>query len=299
MFSNSLEKTLIFFGTITVELVVLFFAVSILVKLLMQYVLVEDNIKSCLTRRRGLGNVFGGLFGSITPFCSASTIPILVGLLQASVPFGTAISFLLASPLLNPIVVGILAVMFGWRVTVLYTLVTFVLVVVSGFVWEKLGLQRHLKQVKVEGIKGLSNRPESFRIAFRWAALGALNELRSFLPYLLIGVEIGAAAYGFVPQDFIARIAGPGKPLAIPIAAVIGIPLYIRIEMMLPIAMVLLEKGVSIGAIVALIIGATGASITEVSLLARMFKSRLLIAFLVTVFSVAIAAGYLFNFALG
>ncbi|MDD3318296.1 MAG: permease [Methanosarcina sp.] len=122
-----------------------------------------------------------------------------------------------------------------------------------------------------------------------------MNLFRQLMPYLLIGASIGAFIHGFVPTEIISRLAGPNNPLAVPVAAIIGIPIYIRAETMIPIGLALTEKGMSLGAVLALIIGGAGASIPELTLLSAIFKRKLLAAFVATVFSIAVVAGYLAN----
>lgn len=291
---NSLIQALHFFFVITVELVVLFIGVSFLVGLLQEYI-PAATIQRVLTGRRGQGNVLGAALGAITPFCSCSTIPIMVGLINAGAPFGAASSFLLASPLLNPVILGLFLAFLGWQATVTYAAVTFILSVVLGAVWEKIGLASQVKRVRISGGHVGNQESQDFRSRLARALAGAWNQFIAVLPYLLIGVAIGAFIYGFVPAGWVARVAGPGNPLAIPVAAVIGIPLYIRVETMIPIGMVLLQKGMSLGTLMALIIGGAGASIPEVTLLASIFKPRLVAAFVLTIFVVAVMAGYAFN----
>ncbi|MBC7343756.1 MAG: permease [Clostridia bacterium] len=291
---NSLEQSLYFFVTIMAELAVLFIGISFLVELLRQYI-PEATIRRVLSGRRGQGNLLGASFGALTPFCSCSTIPITVGLLNAGASFGTTISFLLASPLLNPVILGLFWAMFGWQVTVTYALLCFALAVAMGALWEKLGLAAYVKRVRVSGGHNGEEESQNLRVRLIRALTGSWQQFLGVLPYLLVGVVIGAAIYGFVPADWVARVAGPQNPLAIPVAAAIGIPLYIRVETMIPISMVLLEKGMGLGAIMALIIGGAGASIPEVSLLASIFKPRLVVAFVLTILVVATLAGYSFN----
>ncbi|KYH33425.1 permease [Neomoorella mulderi] len=291
---NSLSQALHFFFVITIELVVLFIGVSFLVMLLQEYI-PPATIQRLLTGRRGQGNVLGAALGAITPFCSCSTIPIMVGLINAGAPFGAASSFLLASPLLNPVILSLFLAFLGWRATVAYAAITFILSVVLGAVWEKIGLASQVRRIRISGGHVDNQESRDFRSRLLRALIGAWHQFTGVLPYLLIGVAIGAFIYGFVPAEWVARVAGPGNPLAIPVAAVIGIPLYIRVETMIPIGMVLLQKGMSLSTLVALIIGGAGASIPEVTLLASIFKPRLVVAFVLTIFTVAVLAGYVFN----
>ncbi|MBC7341161.1 MAG: permease [Clostridia bacterium] len=291
---NSLQQSLHFFVTIMAELAALFIGISFLVELLRQFI-PEATVRRALSSRGGQGNLLGAAFGALTPFCSCSTIPIMVGLLNAGAPFGATISFLVASPLLNPVILGLFWAMLGWRVTVTYALLCFALAVASGAIWEKLGLAAYVKRVRVLGGQNLQEQSHHLGVRLIRALSGSWQQFLGVLPYLLVGVAIGAVVYGFVPANWIAGVAGPQNPLAIPVAAAIGVPLYIRVETMIPISMVLLEKGMSLGAIMALIIGGAGASIPEVSLLASIFKPRLVAAFVLTILAVATLAGYTFN----
>ncbi len=290
-------KALATFAVIAVELVVLFFIVALLVGLLQAYVLSGERAKKTLSLPYGVGNVMGALIGAITPFCSCSTVPILSGLLRSGVGFGVAATFLLASPLLNPIIIAMLWMSFGFKVTALYAGSTFVLVVLAGMLWESLGLEGQLKSSLMVNAPKMP-KPSSFKEALMIAAGLATMQLRQMLPYLLIGVSVGAVLYGLVPESFVVKYAGPDNPIAIPFAAVIGIPLYVRAETMIPIGIALMGKGMSVGAIVALLIGGSGASIPEVSMLTKLFKPRLIGVFLMTILLIASAAGYLFDYIL-
>lgn len=291
---NSLNQTLHFFFAITVELVILFIGVSFLVGLLREYI-PAATIQRLLTGRRGQGNVLGAALGAVTPFCSCSTIPIMVGLINAGAPFGAASSFLLASPLLNPVILGLFLAFLGWQATATYAVVTFILCVVVGAAWEKVGLANEVKRIRISGGHADKQESRDFRSRVVRALADAWQQFTGVWLYLVIGAAIGAFIYGFVPAEWIARVAGPGNPLALPVAAIIGVPLYIRVETMIPIGIVLLQKGMSLGTLMALIVGGAGASIPEVTLLASIFKPRLVAVFVITIFTIAVLAGYAFN----
>lgn len=294
---NALQESLEFFGIIMAELIVLFLLISLIVELIQQYV-TDEKIRNILQQKNGLGNVYGAILGGLTPFCSCSTIPMVLGLVKAKAPFGATMAFLLASPLINPIVLGLFWVMFGWEVTMIYASVAFVLIIVFAFILEKMKMDRFIKNVVVTSDNNTEEISNTFNAKFKRSLQSAWKELKSIFPYMAIGVAIGAGIYGFVPQDLVVSIAGPDNPLAIPIAAVVGIPLYVRVETMIPIGLAFLEKGMSMGAIMALIIGGSGASIPEISMLSGIFQPRLVGAFVVTIFSVAVLAGFSFEFIL-
>lgn len=301
---NNFTTAGIYFLQIAGELVALFIGVTFLVGLIQECV-PQDKIQRFLTKApKGVGNIIGAGYGALTPFCSCSTIPILVGLLNTGVPFGICISFLLASPLLNPVIAGLLLMLLGWKITVLYVAFTFTAAVLAGLMLERLGFAGSVKSVTVEGghssdhvaapLPGASFREihvPRFRRAFgfAWALF------KHIFLYLIIGAAVGAIIYGFVPQELIVNVAGPDNPLAIPVAAIIGIPMYIRAETIIPISAVLMAKGMGVGAVVALIIGGAGMSIPEISLLAAIFKKKFVAVFVSVILAVAILAGFLAN----
>lgn len=291
---NSLWMSLQFFVLILAELTVLFLGISTLVGLVLQYVS-DETLRKWLSKRGLLGNFLGAALGALTPFCSCSTIPMTVGLLRAGVPFGATMSFVLASPLLNPIILTMFWVLLGWKACVVYGAVTFLASIIAGIVLEAVGFEKYVKKVRISG--GAQERAILPTIGkkVRYAFIGAWGDFRGVLLYLVIGVAIGAAIYGYLPSDFVVRIAGPDNPLAIPVAAVIGVPLYVRAETVIPIAVALTQKGMSLGAVIALIIGGAGMSIPEMSMLAAIFKVRLVSVFVCVVFLTAVVAGFVFN----
>lgn len=300
---NNLVSAGKYFVLITGELLILFIGISFLVALLQEFVS-EKTVRQVLTRpKKWLGNILGAVLGAATPFCSCSTIPVLVGLLNGGAPFGASMSFLVASPLLNPVILALFLSMMGWKITLVYAVMTFIAAVLIGALWERLGLASEYKMVGIQstccccstGVISLEDLPLTNIDKVKRAGSQTWTLFRQVLPYLIIGAGIGAFIYGFVPEQFIIKVAGPGNRVAIPIAAIIGVPMYIRVETMIPIASVLMSKGMSLGAVMALIIGGAGASIPEVTLLASIFKPRLVAAFVITILAVAIFSGYIFQ----
>lgn len=300
---NTLSQTAKFFLIISGELILLFTGVAFLVGLLQEYI-PPETIQKVMTRQKKLvGNFIGATLGAVTPFCSCSTIPMLVGLLNGGAPFGASMSFLIASPLLNPIILVLFFGMLGFKITITYALFTFTAAVLVGALWEKWGLASEYKQVVIrqsccsgdDGGSASTAEIATHKTKFKKAREMAWGLLRQTFPYLILGAGIGAFIYGFVPEDLVVKYAGTENPFAIPIAAIIGIPMYIRVETMIPISAVLLGKGMSIGAVIALIIGGAGASIPEVIILSSIFRSKLVVTFVMTIISVAILAGYLFD----
>lgn len=297
---NTLLETLRYFVLITVELIALFLLISALVEIILMYV-PEEKIRKKLSGAGIFGNIIAAGFGALTPFCACSTIPMTVGFLNAGVPFSSAISFLIASPLLNPIILGMLGAMVGIKAMAAYFVIAFSCSVLFGVLLERLGAQRYVKNVRLKpatccaGGEVVDKRSLPFRGKVKAAFAGAWGSLRPIMGYLLIGVALGAGIYGYMPQDFVMKIAGPDNPFAIPVAAVLGIPLYIRAETAIPIGLALMGKGMSIGAVIALIIGGAGMAIPEMTMLASIFKNRLVAMIVLVIFLTAVVSGYLFN----
>lgn len=219
-----------------------------------------------------------------------------LGFLDMGIPFGVTMSFLIASPLMNPIILSILIALMGFKSALIYFLVTLIASIVFGIILEKIGGEKLIKKVKVKSQNGFDMIiPKKFKDKLRVSFLKAWSELKGVLVYLLIGVGIGSAIYGYLPQEFVLKFAGQDNLLAIPIAAVIGIPLYIRAETAIPIGVALMQKGMSVGAVIALIIGGAGMAIPEMSMLASIFKKKLVLSIVVVIFLTAIIGGIAFN----
>ena len=298
---NTLIDTLRYFVLITIELIALFVFISALVEIILMYV-PEEKIRRRLSGAGVFGNIVAAGFGALTPFCACSTIPMTVGFLNAGVPFGSTMSFLIASPLLNPIILGMLGAMVGIKAMVAYFVIAFLCSILFGFLLEKIGAQKYVKNVRLKPASCCAGSHEvvdkhslPFPSKLKVAFAGAWDSLRPIMGYLLVGVALGAGIYGYRPQDFVMKIAGPDNPFAIPVAAVLGIPLYIRAETAIPIGLALMGKGMSIGAVISLIIGGAGMAIPEMTMLASIFKKQLVAMIVLVIFLTAVVSGYLFN----
>ena len=291
-----LAETLQLFFSMLLKLTVLFLSISTLTALLLTWI-PHEKIKIWMTGKGVFGNIIGTGAGAMTPFCACSTIPLTLGFLQAGIPFGSVMSFLIASPLLNPLILGIITVFIGGNAALWYFLIVFPASVAFGILAERLGGAAFVKRVripsKIHQDEDLRNTPfysqlsASFKKAFR--------DFRNVFPFLLIGVAAGAGIYGYVPDDLVMRFAGPGSRFAVPAAAIIGVPLYVRAETAIPIAAVLMQKGMTSGAAAALIIGGAGMALPEMSLLAGIFRKRLVAAVIAGIFCTAVIGGFIFN----
>jgi len=296
---DMVQEALGMFAFLAVELTLLFILISYIVGILQEYI-PPSKIQAILSGKNGKGYFVAGLLGAITPFCSCSTIPFLKGLLRAKAGFGPMMVFLFASPLLNPIIIGLFAVTFGLGVTMFYFVMAMGVSVISGYSLEKLGFERFIKtesyvEPKTSACGSASG--ESVPVN-KWKAIWQITwvDFKKVLPYLMGGIALGSMIYGFMPTEFVSAMAGKDNPLAVQVAAIIGIPLYIRAEAVIPLSAALAAKGMGLGAVMALIIGSAGASLTEVILLKSIFKNQMITAFLAVIIGMAIGAGYLYGY---
>lgn len=295
MMSNLLDA-FAWFVVITVEMVALFLVLSFLIGLLQAWV-PEEKLRSMFEKRGSVSAYLGGAaLGAITPFCSFSTIPVLIGLLRSGAPFGPTMTFLFASPLLDPVILGVLAFVIGIEGAVLYAVVTFIASILIGVSLAKLGFESDIKE-KMLAEENAGDRRSVEISVWRKAWRGAWSFFVPVLPYLLVGTAIGAVIYGFVPTGWISAVAGPDRPLAIPAAAALGVPIYVNAETFFPITNALMDKGMGTGAMVALVITSMGVSLPEISMLSSIFRIRLVAALVASVFATAIGGGALFTLA--
>lgn len=296
--ADMIRESLSMFAFLAVELTLLFLAISYLVGILQEHI-PPAKIQGILSSRNGKGYVVAAFLGALTPFCSCSTIPFLKGLLRAQAGFGTMMVFLFASPLLNPIIIGLFVVTFGLKVTLFYFTIALGVSITAGYVLEKLGFERHVRAEAYvlpdnTGCSSACSGGGDTRSKWRRIWDSTWRDFTKVLPYLIGGIAIGSMIYGFVPTDYVARVASDANPLAIPVAAIIGIPLYIRAEAVIPLSAALAAKGMGLGAVMALIIGSAGASLTEVILLKSIFRNQMIVAFLTVVLGMAVLSGYLY-----
>jgi uncharacterized protein len=277
------------FLSISAELTVLFVGISFVVHLLQGIIPYEKLEKAMAKRHPFSGALIAILFAFITPFCSCSTIPIVVNLLNQNIRFSIVMIFLFASPVLDPTILTLMAATLGLKVAVIYTIITAILSIIIGFTLEKFGFQNEIKHVVV---KGKVKLPRRFN--FRKALIETWTLMKNVYPFLLIGAAIGSIIHGVVPTKWIVTYLGGDQWWLIPIAAIIGIPLYIRLSTMIPISQMMIAKGMALAPVMALMISSAGASLPEITLLQSIFKKKLVVAFVASVFSMATLSGFLF-----
>lgn len=281
--------TLVSFLYLSLELTILFIGISLLVNLLQGFI-PYDRLNHYLSGKKSfLGASAALLFAFVTPFCSCSTIPVVVNLLHKRVRFGIVMIFLFSSPVLDPTIITIMGALLGVKVAIVYTIITSVISVLLGFSLEKLGFEKAVKNVIMTGYQ---EKQTSFN--FKYALKETVSLMKSVYPYLIIGAAIGAVIRGIVPTEWISNTFSGEHWWLVPIAAIIGIPLYIRLSTMIPLSQILIMKGMALAPVMALMISSAGASLPEVTLLNSIFHKRLVIAFVVSVILMATTSGFLF-----
>lgn len=251
-------------------------------------------------RSEGVGNVLAALLGIPTPFCSCSAVPLFIGFVESGVPLGITFSFLIASPLINEVAAAMLLAMFGWQIALIYIVSGLIIAIVAGIIIGRLHLEGEVEEFVY---KCKLHDQEEKPMTWRERILFAINESKSItltvLPYIVIGIAIGAVIHGYAPADLLVNIAGPGNPLAVPLAVLIGIPLYSNAAGMIPIMQVLTAKGMAMGTALAFMMAVIGLSLPELIILRKVIKIKLLAIFVGIMFVAITLTGYLFNAILG
>lgn len=329
MFNEQLKIALAEFWHVASVLVVIIAGIAVLTGFVKEYIPQEKLQKKLRNQNTVMGAITGAALGILTPFCSASMVPVAMGMIEMSAPFSTVLPFLISAPLSNFVVVGIIFGTFGLKVAVIYFIWTFGGAIVAGLT---VGRSRVKYQVKslaeinkgkskvanhgcgssssenLEMASGSSCTPFPSKSACSPAVKSensskvenalrfALTLFKQIAPYAILGAAISGIALAFIPSTLVEKYVGNGSWYAIPFSAIIGVPLYLRIEMAIPLLKTLLVKGMSMGAAMALLIGGTGASLPELAILSSMLKPKGIIAFTLTVFVIATSGGVLFMF---
>ncbi|MDZ7720861.1 MAG: permease [Balneolaceae bacterium] len=295
LFSTALQ----YFITTFILISVLVILVTYIMGIVTSY-LPMDKIRKYLEKYKttGLGNIMASALGAITPFCSCSSIPLFVGMMQAKIPLGIALSFLITSPLVNEIAIALFWVTYGWKITVIYIISGILLGIFGGIILEKLGMAKYVADWLQDLDKSNTRVKEderSFLQRIPEINAEALQTTKNLMPYIFVGIAIGAFIHGYVPQSFFEEYISESNPLAVPIAVVLAIPLYIDAVGILPIIESLIGKGVPLGTAIAFMMASIGLSLPEALLLKKVMKKKLIISFFTTIGIGMILSGYLFN----
>lgn len=256
-----------------------------------------ERAKKILGGLHGIGaNIVSALLGTVTPFCSCSSIPLFIGFTSAGLPLGVTFSFLISSPMVDLGSIVLLMSIFGWKIAIAYVLLGLAIAVAGGTLIEKLRLESYVEGFVQKGCAvDVPQQELTFRerIAFAWEQVSATA--KNVAPYVLIGVGIGAFIHNWIPQEWIVQILGTGNPLGVVLATVAGVPIYADIFGTLPIAEALLAKGAQLGVVLSFMMSVTTLSLPSLIMLRKAVKPRLLAVFIIICTMGIILVGYLFN----
>lgn len=245
------------------------------------------------------GNVMASLLGIVTPFCSCSAIPLFLGFVEAGIPLGVTFSFLIAAPMINEVALILLIGLFGWKVAVIYVLTGLTIAIMAGFILEKLKLKRFVVEwVYKTHSKQALEAEESMNLNQRISAgLEVVKEIVGKIwIYILLGIAVGAGAHGFVPDEYLAGALGNQNWYSVPLAILVGIPLYSNAAGIIPIVSVLIEKGVTLGTALAFMMSVIGLSLPEIIILKKVLKWQLIGIFVGVVALGIVIVGLIFNY---
>ncbi|HQU84302.1 MAG TPA: permease [Pyrinomonadaceae bacterium] len=303
---SHLGDALNFFVFDTIKILILLFVITFLMGIVNAYFPVE-RIRSFLSRNKlfGLEYLLASLFGAVTPFCSCSSVPLFIGFIRGGIPLGVTFAFLVTSPLVNEVAVAVLLGSFGFRTTAIYVTTGILLGIMSGFILNALKLEYLL----TDWVKKIWEKAEAEREAFEIeektlferlpeVAKEAFVIVKSVFPYVLIGIAVGAAMHGFIPEGFFENYIGKEKWFAVPLAVILGVPMYANATGIVPVIQVFVSKGIPLGTSLSFMMAVVGLSIPEAMLLKKVMTAKLITIFFGVVAVCIIISGYFFNWIL-
>jgi uncharacterized membrane protein YraQ (UPF0718 family) len=303
---TKLGDALNFFVFDTIKIFILLGFITILMGIINSYFPI-DKVRNFLTKRKwfGLDYFLASFFGTITPFCSCSSVPLFIGFVKGGIPLGVTLAFLISSPLVDAVSVAMFLGMFGWKVTIVYVVSGIVLSMIAGFILGKMNLEHLLTDWVQQILKNKQLADDSYleekqTFIQRLPNIGieALGIVKGVSIYILIGIAIGGLMHGFIPTGFFEQYITKENPFAVPIATLVGVPMYSNAAGVLPIMQVLVQKGIPIGTAIAFMMAVVGLSIPEGLLLKKVMTTKMLLIFFGVVTTCIIISGYVFNWIL-
>lgn len=297
--TKKLPDVIHFFFYDATKIALLLVGITFAVTLARTFVTIEKTRAFLGGKRAGLGNIFAASLGIVTPFCSCSAVPVFMGFLGAGIPIGITLSFLIASPLVNEIAVGLLFSMFGWKIAAIYLISGLTIAIGAGIILGKLKVERWVEpfvfETKLNQQPGFAAPRYTLNERTKIGVQESIAIVRKIWPYLLVGIALGALIHGWAPASFFVKYAGVNNPFAVLIAVLVGIPLYSNAAGVIPIVQVLHDKGLPMGTLLAFMMSVVALSLPEMILLRRVLKPKLLATFVSVVGLGIIFVGYLFN----
>jgi uncharacterized membrane protein YraQ (UPF0718 family) len=295
-----LASSVNFFIYDSIKVTLMLAVIVFLVAIVRTYITPQRVKKWVAGKPEGLGNVVAAVLGIPTPFCSCSAVPLFIGFVESGVPLGITFSFLIASPLINEVAAAMLFAMFGWQIALIFIVSGLIIAIVAGIIIGRLHLESEVEEFVYKcKIHDQAEKTMTWKERLTFAKNESRDITLRVLPYILIGIAIGAIIHGYAPEDFLVNIAGPDNPLAVPIAVLIGIPLYSNAAGMIPIMEVLTSKGMAMGTALAFMMAVIGLSLPEIIILRKVIKIKLIAIFVGIMFVAITMTGYLFNAILG
>ncbi len=294
--SSRIGGSIQFFIYDTIKIMVLLGVLILIISYIQSY-FPPERTKKILGRFHGIGaNIIAALLGTVTPFCSCSSIPLFIGFTSAGLPLGVTFSFLISSPMVDLGSLVLLMSIFGWKVAVIYVVVGLLIAVAGGTLIEKLHLENQVEEYIRNG-KSLDIPQEElhFKDRIRYAWEQVVSTAKKVAPYVLVGVGIGAIIHNWIPEDFIVKVLGDNNPFGVVLATVAGVPMYADIFGTIPIAEALLAKGALLGVVLSFMMGVTTLSLPSIIMLRKAVKPKLLGIFIAICTIGIITVGYFFN----
>ena len=260
-----------------------------------------NKVRDALSKRRpGLGNALASVFGIVTPFCSCSAVPLFIGFLRAGVPLGVTFSFLVAAPMINEVALGMLFAMFGWKIAAIYAGTGVAIAFTSGLILGRLRMERHLEgwvqdALNAPSLGEMEDEKVTLPVRIDLGVQGVKEIVGKVWPYILAGIAVGAFIHGYVPESLMAGLLGKKTWYSVPLAVVIGVPLYSNAAGVMPIVEALLGKGAALGSTLAFMMAVIGLSLPETIILRKVMRPRLIATFVGVVATGILLVGYLFN----
>jgi len=286
-----------FFVYDTIKIFILLSVIIFIVSTIRSFFPPEKTKRILSHKKEFIGNILAALLGIVTPFCSCSAVPLFIGFVEAGIPLGVTFSFLISSPMVNEVAIVLLFGLFGWKVTAIYIGTGLLVAIFGGLIIGKLKLEKWVEEYvyKFHSEQEYEIIKQSFKERLQYAKDSTIDILKRIWLYVIIAIGIGGFIHGYVPEDFLVRYAGPGNPFAVPIAVLLGVPLYANAAGVIPIVYALMEKGLSTGTVLAFMMAVTALSFPEMIILRKVLKLPLLAVFVGIMTVTIIAVGYLFN----
>ncbi|MFV0378228.1 MAG: permease [Mangrovibacterium sp.] len=295
---NHLTETLRFFIFEVPKVILLLVLIIFVVGIIRSYFSTEKTRKMLEGKSLFTGNVMAAALGVVTPFCSCSAIPLFLGFVEAGIPIGATFSFLIAAPMINEVALVLLAGLFGWKIALIYVGTGLIIAVFSGWIIGKLKLENYVADW-VYAIKSDQEEEDEEQLTFYDRIQKGFESVREIVGkiwiYILLGIAIGAGAHGYVPEDFFGSLLGNEHWYGVPLAIVLGVPMYSNAAGIIPIVSVLIEKGVSLGTALAFMMSVIALSLPEIIILKKVLKWQLIVAFVGIVTAGIIIVGFIFN----